>query len=126
MDENNTSIAGRLTVRNKKTKKEEKMVIMPLDMLTNMMTGLDRAEFRVLIYILSKAQYGKDPLVTLPSQRLISELLDMAPSSVTKAMKVLQYKGFIKVSKEGENNKYILSCPEIEKEVDDDFTIVLK
>ena len=127
MNKSNTSIAGRLTVRNKKTSKEEKMVIMPLSLLNSMMTGLEKSEYRTLIYILSNSRYGKNCSVTLPhSIRTLASIIDLSPSSVSKALNDLESKGFIKVNKEDMKTTYILCCPKNEEEDEGDYMITLK
>jgi CRP-like cAMP-binding protein len=75
-------------------------VVFHEDYLLYAAAELEKAELKVLLYIASKTKAKKANAVEI-KRRKAASILDLSPSSVTKALEGLEYKGFIEDGKSG-------------------------
>jgi DNA-binding MarR family transcriptional regulator len=70
-------------------------------------SALTNAEFRVMCAICSHC--NKDDTVAFPSQQRVAEMSNMTQSNVSRSIKSLIEKGFLKyLPKVGKNNRYMV------------------
>ncbi len=89
-----------------------------------MISQLEKSEFRVLGYLISKTKVLKKNKLLEPNfikvkKNKMAEILDLSPSGVIKALNELESKGFIEKS-EDDKGTYRISTPSSDEEDDDD------
>ena len=96
---------------------ESKIVVIEFPFLEAMMNCLEKSEYRVLLYIISKTKPHQGTPVKIKKRKL-AEKLNLSAPGVIKALRGLEDKGFVEEISEA---SYRLCLPPDEDDDDDDF-----